>query len=1201
MKKIYILLCALAALAAASCTEKEEFVPTGELVTREFSTLLTKTTLANAEGVVHWEDGDAINILYGSTGNQQFKIQSHDEASAVFSGKVDSGASEFYAVYPYNGENSLAGSTLTATVPASQTLRVGSFQSGAAVAVAYTTGNTLAFHQATAILGITLADYMTNVESIEFSGNNNEFVAGEVSIAMNTSTGAINSVTPPVTGSKEVTLEGGSFSAGGTYYLSFIPQNFTKGVKVIVTFDDGKTAIATSDDPLTTTARTIYPIANFKKVTLPVATFAEKNSFNYDNGTPQTLATLTCYNVASISDITAPDGWNIAWDSVNEQFKVTPPTQDQIKATPQIVDPEGVFEVTLRSAAGHTRQVEIPVRLYGINSLDDLLAFRDKHGATGTLDASKIAALPTTCADYLVGGSLMLNADITLARSTMYSAIPAYFIHHLYVPLNGNNRTITADYKSSLAVCALFQFLHENVSNLNIAGTFDSEYTSGVAQFASLAIQAAKDGIVIENVNSTAELKYNSGSGGIIGGIIARVVRNCKATIQNCTFSGTIDVYNGVSQMGGIIALGTDDTTINEGDRTDIDNCVFSGNINYYSTTHSNSRIGGIMGSNERYGQITNCTSSGDININLYGSTMVSSNARGVGGILGRCNASNASYTMETTVEDCVFSGTITVTNGPSENSSNYNKIIGTDLRPAKKSGNDESLGTINLNGAEAGALSFDDASTVSFAYGETKEFDITASGSVSGVNVASLPAGWTVDCSSWGTGKVSVTAPAQDDIVDNSATGIGSIVLNATLSDASVVAADNLKNIRLYGINNNDEWTAFKTLYGSSNSSYAAGTSYSTRLTSCAEYMVNSEITLNSNITVAGTNNAIHHLEHGLNGNGKTLTINVSGSAWPLGMCQYLYGTTAFTIHDVTLDGTLNWTKDVNGDGGTGIPNLGSMKCCFVGAIAAWNAASDVTIENVINKITITWASANQTTSEGIAKYKFIGGFFGGSSAKTLRFNNCNMKGSISQNCRSFAIGGYVGWNNSTNKIYFDNCTFSGNLACHATDTQTAVQSTNYGMFGGFVGTSDGSADGLLDFTACTSSGTITIDAGARFVGGFVGKASTPCYFRDDASANHCTFSGTIDFTEREAYHSSRDIIGGFVAYHTANILQLTNCVPSDKGKIKLTALEGAEGMDKIDDRVSGVIGLDSSSANTTITDSDSSVVIDKHYYVAD
>ena len=1197
MKKSYILLCALAALAAASCTEKEELAPsfTGEKVTREFSTVLTKTTLHTDGATVYWEDTDAISIFDG-TSNNEFDIKDYTSPSysATFSGEVDAGATSFYAVYPYAAGNALAGSTLTAEVPAAQTLKAGSFQSGAAVAVAYTTGNSLAFHQATAILGITLDSDMDNVESIEFYGNNNEYVAGAVDVAMNTSNGAITSVTPG-TGSKKVTLTG-TFAAGETYYLSFIPQTFSNGVTVLVNFDGDKTGIVTSNNSLATVAGMSYPIANFTRISLPKISLLDKYSFNYDGGSDQNLVPESSANIASITVDSAPAGWEISWDT--NCFTVTPPTKAEIQAEPQTVVPEGVFEVTLRSAAGHTRQVEIPVRLYGINNVDDLLAFRDLHGATGTLDASKIAALPTTCADYLVGGSLMLNADITLARSTMYSAIPAYFIHHLYVPLNGNNRTITADYKSNLAVCTLFQYLHGNVSNLNIAGTFESEYTSGVANLATLAHYAAKDGIVIDNVNSTATLKYNSGNGGNIGGIIVRVDNDCAATVSNCTFDGTINVYNGVDKLAGIICLGTLDTGAK---RTDVDKCTFSGTINYSSTTHNNSRIGGIMGSNERNGQITNCTSSGDININLYGSTMVSTSGRGVGGILGRCNAPASGYTMETTVNNNVFSGTITVTNGPSENASFYNKIIGTDLRPATQSGNDGTLGAINLSGAVAGALSFDDASTVTFAYGETKEFDITASGLVAGVDALSLPAGWTVDCSAWSTGKVSVTAPERDAIIDNSAVGIGNVTLNATLTDASVVAADNAKSVRLFGINNNDEWTAFKTAYGSSNGSYVAGTSYATRLTNCADYMVNNEITLNSNITVAGTNNAIHHLEHGLNGNGKTLTINVSGSAWPLGMCQYLYGTTAFTIHDVTLDGTLNWTKDVNGDGGSGIPNLGSTKCCFVGAIAAWNAASDVTIENVINKITITWTSANQTTSEGIAKYKFIGGFFGGSSAKTLRFNNCNMKGSISQNCRSFAIGGYVGWNSSTNKIYFDNCTFSGNLACHATDTQTAVQSKNYGMFGGFVGTSDGSADGLLDFTACTSSGTITIDAGARFVGGFVGKASTPCYFRDDASANHCTFSGTIDFTEREAYHSSRDIIGGFVAYHTANILQLTNCVPSDKGKIKLTALEGAEGMDKIDDRVSGVIGLDSSSANTTITDSDSSVVIDKHYYVAD
>ena len=1176
MKKIYILLCALAALAAASCTEKEELAPafTGEKVTREFSTVLTKTTLDSNGEAVYWEDGDAISIFDGKS-NNQFDIKDYTSPSysATFSGVVDAGATSFYAVYPYNkAGNSLAGSTLTATVPASQTLRAGSFQSGAAVAVAYTTGNTLAFHQATAILGITLNSDMDNVESIEFYGNNNEYVAGAVDVEMNTSNGAITSVTPEI-GSKTVALTKGegTFVPGQTYYLSFIPQKFEKGITVLVNFDDGKTGIVTSDNELNTVAGTNYRIANFTRISLPKISLLDKYSFNY--GTPQDLVPESYDYIASIKVDSKPAGWEIEWNT--DRFEVTPPTQADIQATPQTVVPEGVFAVTLKSAAGHTRQVEIPVRLYGINSLDDLLAFREKHGATGTLDASKVAALPTTCADYLVGGSLMLNADITLARSTMYSAIPAYFIHHLYVPLNGNNRTITADYKSSLAVCALFQFLHENVSNLNIAGTFDSEYTSGVAQFASLAIQAAKDGIVIENVNSTAELKYNSGSGGIIGGIIARVVRNCKATIHNCTFSGTIDVYNGVSQMGGIIALGTDDTTINEDDRTDIDNCVFSGNINYRSTTHGNSRIGGIMGSNERYGQITNCTNSGNININLYGSTMVSSNGRGVGGILGRCNAPASGYTMETTVNNNVFSGTITVTNGPSEKSDSYGKIIGTDLG-ATVSGNDGTLGTINLSGAVAGALSFDDASTVSFDYGDTKYFDVTANGSVTGVDAINLPAGWSADCSEWSTGKVSVTAPTRDAIVNNSAIGVGSVALNATLADASVVAADNVKSVRLKGINNNDEWTAFKTAYGSSNASYVEGTSYSTRLTKCAEYMVNDEITLNSNIAVSGTNFAIHHLEHGLDGNGKTITMTITGAAWPLGMCQYLYGTTAFTIHDVILAGTLTWTWNVTAKGNGTTPMAGA------GAIAAQNQASDVTLENVINKVNLTWTSPAENGT--LQTLTHVGGYFGWSNAKTLRFKNCVYQGTITKNCRSFNVGGFLGWNAGANKVYFDDCRFAGSISCTSTQDKTVMEGLNYGFIGGYIGTSDGNASALIEIKASQSSGTITLIDGARAVGGFVGKLSAPCSFIDDTESNHCTFTGKINFTETQTAHANRDIIGGFVGRHTASALSMTNCVGTNASQINFTGPSYTA--------IDGIIGQDAGGTKT-LTNNTSETVI--------
>lgn len=720
MKKIYILLCALAALAAASCTEKEELAPsfTGEKVTREFSTVLTKTTLHTDGATVYWEDTDAISIFDG-TSNNKFDIKDYTSpsSSATFSGEVDAGATSFYAVYPYAAGNALAGSTLTAEVPATQTLKADSFQSGAAVAVAYTTGNSLAFHQATAILGITLDSDMDNVESIEFYGNNNEYVAGAVDVAMNTSNGAITSVTPG-TGSKKVTLTG-SFSAGETYYLSFIPQTFSNGVTVLVNFDGDKTGIVTSDKELNTVAGMSYPIANFTRVTLPKIGLLDKYSFNYDEGSVQNLVPESSANIASITVDSAPAGWEIAWNT--NLFEVTPPTQNEIQATPQTVVPEGVFEVTLRSAAGHTRQVEIPVRLKGINSLTD---------------------------------------------------------------------------------------------------------------------------------------------------------------------------------------------------------------------------------------------------------------------------------------------------------------------------------------------------------------------------------------------------------------------------------------------------WNAFRTAYGPANSgigAYSAGTSYSARGTAAADYMVDDEITLNADIALESvTNYYFHNIEHNINGNNRTLTVNVKGSAWPIGFCQQTYGNP--TIHDLNLAGTVAWTYKNGSD---------TKNNAVASAFAARVLGESLTFTNVNSSVNITWTSSIAATPKigtepNEQKHGSVGGLVGMCDGKTLTFNNCEVSGTISQNTRALGLAGFLGWNAGANKVYFNHCTFSGKLVNTVTSADRSAYTANstLDMIGGFVGASDGNASALIQIKGSAMSGEITVADGARMLGGFVGKASSPLVIADDDLGNHSMFSGKIDYTDALGVVASPEygFVGGFVGGKTAQATTITNCVSAPESEVKIT-----------------------------------------------
>ena len=655
MKKIYILLCALAALAAASCTEKEDFAPAGEKVTREFTTVLTKTTLHTDGATVYWEEGDAISIFDG-VANNKFDILGYDNgspsASATFSGDVDAGATTFYAVYPYAAGNDLASSTLTAEVPAAQTLKAGSFQSGSAVAVAYTTSNSLAFHQATAILGITLESYMTDVESIEFSGNHDEYVAGAVCVAMNTSTGAISSVTPG-TGSKKVTLTG-TFAASQTYYLSFIPQTFSNGVKVIVTFDGGKTAIATSSKSLATVAGMSYPIADFTRVTLPVATFAAKNSFNYDGGTPQNLAPVSYANISSITVDSAPEGWDIAWST--DHFEVTPPTQAEIQATPQTVDPAGDFELTLHSAAGHTREVELPVRLYGINSLTDWNAFCTAYGPAnsgiGAYSAgTSYSARGTAAADYMVDDEITLNADIALASVTNY------YFHNIEHNINGNNRTLTINVKGSAWPIGFCQQTYGNptIHDLNLAGTVAWTYTNGSntknnAVASAFAARVLGTSLTFTNVNSSVIITWTSSIAatpkigtepneqkhGSVGGLVG-MCDGKTLTFNNCEVSGTISQNTRALGLAGFLGW-------NAGaNKAYFNHCTFSGKLvntvtsadkSAYTANSTLDMIGGFVGASDGNAsaliQIKGSAMSGEIT--------VADGARMLGGFIGKAS-----------------------------------------------------------------------------------------------------------------------------------------------------------------------------------------------------------------------------------------------------------------------------------------------------------------------------------------------------------------------------------------------------------------------------------------------------------------------------------------------------------------------------------------------------------------------------------
>lgn len=437
--------------------------------------------------------------------------------------------------------------------------------------------------------------------------------------------------------------------------------------------------------------------------------------------------------------------------------------------------------------------------------------------------------------------------------------------------------------------------------------------------------------------------------------------------------------------------------------------------------------------------------------------------------------------------------------------------------------------------------------SRFTFDYGETKVLNFTAK-NITSVTSITLPAGWTY--SGLTDTQVSVTAPAKSVVTDNVAGTIykpcGDAVLSCTTAsgtkNASVV-------VRLRGINNNAEFDEFRTAYGNGSAFFgASGVSYNRRLTDCADYLVAEEITLNDNISIT-TESAvpyyiIHHIEHNLNGNGKTITMNVNASAWPTGFCQETFGTV--TVYDLNLAGTVNWTYSAAG-------TTAGVCGGFAGRFQGSNAVS-LKFKNVNNSVNVTWTSASTADP---TKHHAIGGFVGFVQNKPLTFENCTYSGTITKNCRSLAEGGFVGWNSGTSVSKFDNCRFTGKIECTATSSKSAwTASTNLEFMGGFVGATDQQETALLEFKGCESAGTIKVAGGARELGGFVGKASCPITFADNADAVHCTFNGSIDYTETDAPASAVNIlgnVGGFIGMKTAFATSFSNCSVGSAAKITI------------------------------------------------
>lgn len=200
---------------------------------------------------IQWDEGDAVKLFYvpkssdpasarletSSSGPAVDFVLSDEDADALSSIRS---ASSFYALYPFDKEAtaSFASSLVKSSVPSVQYAEADRFDPQAFLAVGFSDAapagqgdlpRNMRFYNVCGGLCFTLQD-PSQYSSIEFFGNENESICGEIEISMSDPT--CPSAAASGSAEKKITLvlpDGESFGKNRRYYISLLPGIFPSG------------------------------------------------------------------------------------------------------------------------------------------------------------------------------------------------------------------------------------------------------------------------------------------------------------------------------------------------------------------------------------------------------------------------------------------------------------------------------------------------------------------------------------------------------------------------------------------------------------------------------------------------------------------------------------------------------------------------------------------------------------------------------------------------------------------------------------------------------------------------------------------------------------------------------------------------------------------------------------------------------------
>lgn len=312
MKRVFLFL--FAALATVACTQPQinverpdDKVNTDYTLNVGFETGDDSRVQLDEAGKTVWVKDDLVSVFYRTTVYQkwQFNGNTGDRSgtiSPVGDVQVPTVSGNIVVLYPDN-ENyiyDINRNAVKASVASEQTYAENSYGDGGNLMVAQSTSNDILLKNVYGWLKINLTGDTQLITSIKLSGNNNEQLAGDVTVYAADATASFISTDTPAT-TITLTSEDGvplMTDEATAFYIGLLPTTFEKGITIEIENIGGETMTKSTNKKVVIERRTIQPMATFEFVPETSDEEAVEAKYPYDtsiwyNTTGSTQLTLS--------------------------------------------------------------------------------------------------------------------------------------------------------------------------------------------------------------------------------------------------------------------------------------------------------------------------------------------------------------------------------------------------------------------------------------------------------------------------------------------------------------------------------------------------------------------------------------------------------------------------------------------------------------------------------------------------------------------------------------------------------------------------------------------------------------------------------------------------------------------------------------------------------------------------------------------